>query len=63
MATVIIASDAFAPLVRMQAKARGVTPRLVVVKHPIGGIKPEELQKRIDTAFEGLRAEIRKGST
>ena len=60
MTTVILASETFAPLVRMQAKARRVEPRLIVVKHPIGGVKAEELQKRIDAAFEGLCAEMKK---
>ena len=57
----ILASETFAPLVRMQAKARRVEPRLIVVKHPIGGVKAEELQERIATAFEGLRVEMSKG--
>jgi len=45
----------------MQAKARRVEPRLIVIKHPIGGVKAEELQNRIDAAFEGLCVEMRKG--
>ena len=57
----MIASETFAPLVRMQAKARKIEPRLIVVKHPIGGIKADELQKRIDSAFEQLSAEMSKG--
>ena len=44
----------------MQAKARKVEPRLLVVKHPIGGVKPDELQKRVDSAFEQLVAEMQK---
>jgi hypothetical protein len=37
-----------------QAKARKLTPRLIVVKHPIGGLNAEELAERIATASNGL---------
>ena len=37
-----------------QAKARKVEPRLIVVKHPIGGLNAEELRERIETAAKGL---------
>jgi hypothetical protein len=54
MTTVILASDSFAPLVKMQAKARKVEPRLAVFKHPLGGLGAEELQDRIEAAWKGL---------
>lgn len=52
-------TDAFRPMVMAQAKARGIdNPRLVVVKHPIGGLNAGELVDRIEQAgksfFEGL---------
>ncbi len=46
------------PLVEAQAKARKVTPRLIIVKHPIGGLNAEELAERIDTASAGLKEAI-----
>jgi len=50
----VIASDTFAPLVLAQARARKVEPKLIVVKHPIGGLNAEELTERIDTAYDAL---------
>ena len=47
-------TDTFKPLVMAQAKARKVTPRMIVVKHPIGGLNAEELMERIATATKGL---------
>ena len=50
----MIATETFRPLVLAQAKARKVEPRLIVVKHPIGGLNAEELKERIETATKGL---------
>ena len=50
----MIATETFRPLVLAQAKARKVEPRLIVVKHPIGGLNAEELKERIETATRGL---------
>ena len=50
----MIATETFKPLVLAQAKARKVEPRLIVVKHPIGGLNAEELAERIATATRGL---------
>lgn len=57
----MIASETFAPLVLAQARARKVEPKLIVVKHPVGGLNAEELQERIDTAFDGLSKLIDAG--
>ncbi len=54
MTAYVIASDTFAPLVLAQARARKVEPKLIVVKHPIGGLNAEELTERIDTAYDAL---------
>ena len=51
-------TETFRPLVLAQAKARKVTPKLLVVKHPIGGLNAQELAERIDTATATLRAAI-----
>ncbi len=41
-----------------QARARNVTPKVLVVSHPVGGLNTEELAERIDTATNSLRAAI-----
>jgi hypothetical protein len=50
----VIATETFRPLVLAQAKARKVNARLIVVKHPIGGLNAGELVERIETAAKGL---------
>ena len=42
------------PLVLAQARARKLEPKLIVVKHPVGGLNAEELAERIDTAYGAL---------
>ncbi len=42
-----------------QARARKVTPRLITVKHPIGGLNEDELAERIRSATEALRAAMK----
>jgi len=37
-----------------QARARKLEPKLIVVKHPVGGLNAEELTERIDTAYDAL---------
>ena len=37
----MIATETFKPLVLAQAKARKVEPRLIIVKHPIGGLNAD----------------------
>ena len=56
MAAFLIITDAFVPLVQAQARARGVTPRLVVLTHPVGGLNSDELTARVDQAIESLAA-------
>ena len=48
----VVANDA--DLTLAQAKARKVEPRLIVVKHPIGGLNADELRERIEAAARGL---------
>ena len=50
----VIATETFRPLVLAQAKARKIEPKLIVVKHPIGGLNAEELAERIATAAKGF---------
>jgi hypothetical protein len=46
----LLVTSTFLPLVEAQAKARRVTPRVVVVPHPVGGLNESELAERIETA-------------
>ncbi|MCL8383527.1 MULTISPECIES: hypothetical protein [Xanthobacter] len=57
----VIVTETFRGLVMAQAKARKVEPRLLVVRHPVGGLSPDELSERIDTAFGRLKEEIGRG--
>ena len=50
----MIATETFRPLVLAQAKARKLEPKLLVVKHPVGGLNAAELTERIETAFAEL---------
>ena len=54
----MIATETFRPLVLAQAKARKVEPHLIVVRHPVGGLNAEDLNERIETAFQGLLREM-----
>ena len=54
----MIATETFRPLVLAQAKARKITPKLVVVKHPVGGLNTAELESRIEQAMNGLNEMI-----
>ena len=51
----MIATTTFQPLVLAQARARKIEPRLLVVKHPVGGLNATELTERVDTAWAALR--------
>lgn len=50
----VIATETFRPLVLAQAKARKIEPRLIVVKHPVGGLNNNELAERIEAAWASL---------
>ena len=54
----MIATETFRPLVLAQAKARKIEPKLLVVKHPVGGLNATELKDRIDTAWAALQKVI-----
>jgi hypothetical protein len=52
----LLVTSTFLPLVEAQAKARGLTPRVIVVPHPVGGLNEEELAAKIDIAAAELLA-------
>ena len=54
----MVATETFRPLVLAQAKARKMEPKLLVVKHPVGGLNAAELKDRIDTAWASLKTVI-----
>lgn len=55
---VLVVTATFLPLVRAQAKARRVDPRVVVIEHPLGGLSPGEMAGRIEAAYAGLAREL-----
>jgi hypothetical protein len=46
----LLVTSTFLPLVEAQARARRVSPRVVVVPHPVGGLNEAELADRIEAA-------------
>ena len=63
MPTVTLATDQFAPLARLQARAAGYPDlRVVIVKHPLGGIAPADAAAKADDPA-GLIPEILTGSS
>ncbi len=54
----MVATETFRPLVLAQAKARKIEPKLLVVKHPVGGLNADELTERIETAWASLQKVI-----
>jgi hypothetical protein len=60
VASLVIATETFRPLVLAQAKARKIDPHLIVVRHPVGGLNAEELKDRIEAAYAGLEQEMKQ---
>ena len=50
----LLVTSTFLPLVEAQAKARRVTPRDIVVPHPVGGLNEAELAEKIEAAAASL---------
>ena len=50
----LLVTSTFLPLVEAQAKARRVTPRVIVVPHPVGGLNEAELAEKIEVAAASL---------
>lgn len=51
----MLCTETFKPLILAQAKARKVEPRIIVVKHPVGGLNAAELEERINAAWTTLK--------
>jgi len=58
VAAYVITTETFKPLILAQAKARKVEPRILVVKHPAGGLNTAELEDRIEAAWAALKEVI-----
>ena len=54
----MVVTEAFKPMVMAQAKGRGVVPRLLVVKHPLGGLSEADLGSRIEQGLAALNGYI-----
>ncbi|MCV2488300.1 hypothetical protein OF117_02910 [Geodermatophilus sp. YIM 151500] len=52
----LVVTESFLPLVRAQAQAQRVSPRFVVVPHPVGGLNEAELASRVEAATGELLA-------
>ena len=50
----MVVTEAFKPMVMAQAKGKGVVPRLLVVKHPLGGLSETDLGSRIEQGLAAL---------
>lgn len=50
----MVTTAAFVPLVEAQARARGAKAKMLVVKHPVGGLGAAELAERIEAAHAAL---------
>ena len=50
----LLVTSTFLPLVEAQAKARRLTPRVIVVPHPVGGLNEAELAEKIEVAAASL---------
>lgn len=58
--TVIIVTDVFRPLAVAQARSRGHADLpLLVVSHPVGGLRPSELTARIAEAVSQLGPDMK----
>jgi hypothetical protein len=52
---VTVITDVFEPLVKSEKAAFGAPDHpVLLVQHPIGTVKPEEVKRRAEAAFENL---------
>ncbi len=55
MPTVVVGTDEFQALARLEAKNRGFAGLpLALVKHPLGGIKEDEVRRKAETIVEAV---------
>jgi hypothetical protein len=57
--TVVVGTDEFLQLAQLESKARGMPDlRLAITKHPIGGLKPEQVAAKADAMIEATVAGV-----
>jgi hypothetical protein len=60
----VIGTDEFEELAWLEAKNRGLEGLpLVLVKHPLGGIKEDEVERKADTIVESVAHAVCPGPT
>lgn len=53
MPTVVVGTDEFLQLARLESKARGMPDlHLAITQHPIGGLKPDQVAAKADAMIE-----------
>ena len=59
----MIGTDEFQALARLEAKNRGLEGLpLAVVRHPLGGIKQDEVERKADTIVDGVARAVCEGA-
>ena len=62
--TVVIGTDEFVELARLESRNRGLAELpLVLVPHPLGGIGKEEVLKKVDLAAELVARALAKDAS
>lgn len=56
VATAVIVTTVFEKLVLAHARSAGISPRLIVLDHPVGGLRGDALEARVEQAYHGLLA-------
>jgi hypothetical protein len=55
--TVVVGTDEFQSLIQLECRARGMPDlRFVITKHPIGGLKPDQVAAKADGLIEATVA-------
>jgi hypothetical protein len=54
MTTYLVVTEAFRSLALAQMKVRRAEVPLIVIPHPLGGLKPSEVEERVRAAVDAL---------
>ncbi len=62
MPTVIVGTDEFKELARLEARNRGLADLpLALVAHPLGGIKEDEVRRKAETIVDAVASAVSEG--
>ncbi len=62
MPTVVIGTEEFIGLARLESRNRGVPGLpIVTVKHPLGGIKQDEVERKADSIVDAVAQAVTNG--